>query len=86
MAHPWTRPAEVPAWLDKKWQSGALLAEFTAGRDLEPLGVPLRGPAAGEIAERLGDIQEWAAEWGRAERGPLRVEYKKSAAVRSAPT
>ena len=77
MAHPWTRPAEVRAWLDKKWQSGALLAEFTAGRDLEPLGVPLRGPSAGEIAERLGEVQEWAAEWGRAERGPLRVEYKK---------
>ena len=77
MAHPWTRPAEVRAWLDKKWQSGALLAEFAAGRDLEPLGVPLRGPAAGEIAERLGEVQEWAAEWGRAERGPLRVEYKK---------
>ena len=77
MAHPWTRPAEVRAWLDKKWQSGALLAEFAAGRDWEPLGVPLRGPAAGEIAERLGEVQEWAAEWGRAERGPLRVEYKK---------
>jgi hypothetical protein len=77
VAHPWTRPAEVRAWLDKKWQSGALLAEFTAGRDLEPLGVPLRGPSAGEIAERLGEVQEWAAEWGRAERGPLRVEYKK---------
>jgi len=54
-----------------------LLAGFTAGRDWEPLGVPLRGPAAGEIAERLGEVQEWAAEWGRAERGPLRVEYKK---------
>ena len=77
MAHPWTRPPEVRAWLDKKWQSGALLAAFTAGRDWEPLGVPLRGPAAGEIAERLGEVQEWAAEWGRAERGPLRVEYKK---------
>ncbi len=77
MAHPWTRPAEVRAWLDKKWQSGALLAEFAAGTDWEPLGVPLRGPAAGEIAGRLGEVQEWAAEWGRAERGPLRVEYKK---------
>ena len=77
MAHPWTHPAEVRAWLDKKWQSGALLADFAAGRDWEPLGVPLRGPAAGEIAERLGEVQEWAAEWGRAERGPLRVEYKK---------
>jgi len=73
----WTRPAEVRAWLGKKWQSGALLTAFAEGMDWEPLSVPLRGPVAGEIAERLAEVQEWAAEWGRAGRGPLRVEYKK---------
>ena len=77
MSRSWTRPAEVRAWLGKKWQSGALLTAFAEGKDWEPLGVPLRGPVAGEIAERLAEVQEWAAEWGRAGRGPLRVEYKK---------
>jgi hypothetical protein len=77
VAHGWTRPAEVRAWLDKKWQSGALLTAFAEGKDWEPLGVPLRGPVAGEIGGRLAEAQEWAAEWGRAGRGPLRVEYKK---------
>ena len=77
MSRSWTRPAEVRAWLGKKWQSGALLTAFAEGMDWEPLSVPLRGPAAGEIAERLAEVQEWAAEWGRAGRGPLRVEYKK---------
>jgi hypothetical protein len=77
MPRPWTRPAEVRAWLDRKWQSGALLTAFAEGKDWEPLGVPLRGPVAGEIAERLAEVQEWAAEWGRVGRGPLRVEYKK---------
>ena len=43
----------------------------------QPLSIPLRGPAAGEIAERLAETQQWAAEWARAGRGPLRVEYKK---------
>ena len=76
MPRPWTRPAEVRAWLARKWQSGALLTAFAEGKDWEPLGVPLRGPMAGEIAERLAEVQEWAAEWGRASRGPLRVEYK----------
>jgi len=77
VAHPWTRPAEVRAWLGRKWRSGALLTAFAEGRAWEPLGVPLRGPAAGEIAGRLAEVQEWAAEWARAGRGPLRVEYKK---------
>jgi hypothetical protein len=77
VAHSWTRPAEVRAWLDKKWKSGALLTAWAAGEDWEPLSVPLRGPAPGEIAGRLGEVQEWAAEWARADRGPLRVEYKK---------
>jgi hypothetical protein len=76
MPRPWTRPADVRAWLARKWQSGALLAAFAEGKDWEPLGVPLRGPMAGEITERLADVQEWAAEWGRAGAGPLRVEYK----------
>jgi len=77
VGHPWSRPAEVAAWLEKKWLSGALLTAFAAGRDWEPMGVPLRGPTAGEIAGRLAEVQNWAAEWARAARGPLRVEYKK---------
>jgi hypothetical protein len=83
MTHPWTRPAEVRARLDKKWQSGALLTAFVEGRDWQPLSVPLRGPAAGEIGGLLAEVQEWAAEWARAGcnegkgHGPLRVEYKK---------
>ncbi len=77
MARSWTRPGEVRAWLDKKWQSGALLTALAEGVEWEPLGVPLRGPTAGEIAGRLAEVQRWAAEWGQAGRGPLRVEYKK---------
>jgi hypothetical protein len=73
----WTRPAQVRAWLERRWQSGALLAAFAEGRDWEPLSVPLRGPAAGEIAGRLAEVQEWAAAWARAGHGPLRVECKK---------
>jgi hypothetical protein len=77
VARPWTRPADVRAWLYKRWQSGALLTAFAEGEQWQPLSMPLRGPAAGEIAERLAETQQWAAEWARAGRGPLRVEYKK---------
>ena len=77
MARLWTRPAEVRAWLARKWDSGALLAAFAEGRDWEPLSMPLRGPAAGQIAGLLAEVQDWAAEWARAGRGPLRVECKQ---------
>jgi hypothetical protein len=76
VTHPWTRPAEFRAWLAKKWDSGSLLAAFAAGRDWEPLSLPLRGPAAGQIAGLLAEVQDWAAEWARAGRGTLRVECR----------
>jgi hypothetical protein len=80
VARPWTRPADVRAWLGKKWQSGALLTALAEDRDWEPLSVPLYGPAAGVIAGQLAEVQDWVAEWSRAGSsgsGPLRIEYKK---------
>jgi hypothetical protein len=73
----WTRPADVRAVVRKKWDSGALLARFATGQDWEPIGIPIRGPSARQIGERLADVREWAAEWAEAGRGPLRVEYKQ---------
>jgi hypothetical protein len=73
----WTRPADVRAAVRKKWDSGALLARFAAGQDWEPLSIPIRGPSARQIGERLAEVRQWAAEWAEAARGPLRVEYKQ---------
>jgi len=73
----WTRPADVRASVRKKWDSGALPARFAAGRDWEPLGIPIRGPSAREIGDRLAEVRQWAGEWAEAGRGPLRVEYRQ---------
>jgi hypothetical protein len=73
----WTRPADVRTAVRKKWDSGALLARFATGQDWEPLSIPIRGPSARQIGDRLADVREWAAEWMEAGRGPLRVEYKQ---------
>ena len=54
-----------------------MLIAFAEGKNWEPVSVPLRGPTPDEIAGRLAEVQEWAAEWARADRGPLRVEYKR---------
>jgi hypothetical protein len=72
----WTRPSDVRAAVRKKWDSGALLAWFAAGQDWEPIGIPLRGPSATQLGAHLAEVQQWAAEWAEAARGPLRVEYK----------
>jgi hypothetical protein len=61
----------------KKWDSGALLTRFAAGQAWEPLSLPIRGPSARQIGERLAEVRQWAAEWAEAARGPLRVEYKQ---------
>jgi hypothetical protein len=71
----WTRPGDVRETVRRKWPD--LLAAFAAGQQWAPLPVPVRGPSPAEIGERLGDVQDWAAEWRQAGRGPLRVEYKK---------
>ena len=75
MGRPWTRPADVREAVRRKWPF--LLTAFMTGEPWAPLDVPLRGPGPAEIGERLADVQDWAAEWERAGRGPLRVEYKK---------
>jgi len=75
VGRPWTRPSDVRETVRKKWP--VLLAAFAAGQEWTPLDIPLRGPGPAEIGARLGDVQAWAAEWAKAARGPLRVEYKQ---------
>jgi hypothetical protein len=75
MAPAWTRAVDVREAVRKKW--GTLLADYAAGQEWTQLSFPLRGPGPAEIGERLGEVQKWAAEWEQANRGPLRVEYKK---------
>ena len=72
---PWTRPADVREAAGKR--RPALLTAFLSGQEWVPFDVPLRGPGPAEIGGRLADVQAWAAEWERAGRGPLRVEYKQ---------
>jgi hypothetical protein len=70
----WTRPADVREAVRKRWP--ALLTAFLTGQEWAPLDVPLRGPGPAEIGERFAEVQAWVAEWERAARGPLRVEYR----------
>jgi hypothetical protein len=73
----WTRPADVRAVVRKKWDSGALLKRFATGQEWEPLVIPIRGPTARQIGDRLDDVRQWASQWAQAARGPVRVEYRQ---------
>ena len=74
MAAPWTTPAAVRESAGKKvagWLSG-----YVAGAQFDPVRFSIRGPAAAELGGRYDEARRWAADWDRAGRGPLRVEYK----------
>ena len=73
----WTTPADVLAGLRRRWQAGTFLMAFASGQVFEPLGVPLRGPAPGEMAARLGEVQAWAGQWQRPYRTPVRIEHAR---------
>jgi hypothetical protein len=74
MAASWTTPATVRESAGKKvvgW-----LSSYVAGEEFDPVRFPIRGPAAAELGGRYDEARRWAADWDRAARGPLRVEYK----------
>src|ERR1700690_2354618 len=72
----WVTPADVLRTLRKRWETGAFLTRFASGQPWEPLGLPIRGPAAAELAARFTDAQAWARGWAAAGRS-FRIEYKQ---------
>jgi hypothetical protein len=56
----WSTPADVAVKVRRRWDSGALLSAYARGDAFEPIGVLLRGPAAGEIAADLDRVRAWA--------------------------
>jgi hypothetical protein len=73
----WTRPADVRAAVQRKWDSGVLLTRFAAGQAWEPLSFGIRGPAAAQIGEQLTEVRQWAADWAAVGDRSMRVEYKQ---------
>jgi hypothetical protein len=74
MAAPWTTPAAVRESAGKK--VAGWLSSYVAGAEFDPVRFPIRGPAVAELGGRYDEVRRWAADWDRAARGPLRVEYK----------
>jgi hypothetical protein len=73
----WTTVADVERKLRRRWDSGAFLAGLGEGVPWEPLAVPLRGPAARDVASDLGRVRTWVGSWERAAKRFGRIEYKR---------
>lgn len=73
----WTSPDAVVARLRRQWDAGTFLTSFASGAEFAPIGVPLRGPGAGEIADRFAEVAAWTEAWQRVDPQLLRVEQER---------
>lgn len=58
----WRTPADIRAAVERRWQDGSLLRSHAGGEAFSVVDIPLSGPRAGEIGDRLDDVREWVAE------------------------
>ena len=64
----WTTPRAIVERLEKRWRRGEILAARLTGEALFPMEIRLRRPGPREIAERFGEVGDWARELARASR------------------
>ena len=70
----WTRPPDVKARLQRRWERGEILADALVEASLFPLRIPIKGPGSGEISADFSAARDWIATW-RDQRG-LECEWK----------
>ena len=64
----WTTLLDVRARLRKRWDNGSFLTAWASGVAWEPLSIPLRGPAPGELAAQFDAVRAWVQEWTETQR------------------
>ena len=64
----WTTARAIVERLERRWQSGEILAARLNGEALFPMEIRLRRPSPREVAEQFGDVSDWARELAAASR------------------
>lgn len=64
----WTTAPAIVQRLERCWQSGEILAARLNGESIFPMELRLRRPGPREIAERFGEVSDWARELAAASR------------------
>jgi hypothetical protein len=57
----WSTVGDIRAKVRSRWDDGSLLRAYAAGAPFPRIEVPLRGPRAAEIGDRLDDVRTWKA-------------------------
>lgn len=73
----WTTPADVERKLRRWWDTGRALRALGDDQPWVPLGIPLRGPTAGNLASDLERARQWVTSWQRAGTRLGRLEYRR---------
>ena len=69
-----SRPAVPPAWtgadqlvatLRRRWDTGVYLKAYAAGEPWQPVTLPVKGPEAADLLERLDASRSWLARFER---------------------
>lgn len=64
----WTTPASIAEQVLRRWNRGEILAARVTGETLFPLEMRLKRPSARQVADRFGEVQDWARTLARASR------------------
>lgn len=55
----WSTPDDVATKVRRAWRNGSLLRDHATGAPFAPVEVPLHGPKASEIGDRLDEVRRW---------------------------
>jgi hypothetical protein len=72
----WTRPADVVAWLWRRWDDGTLLREHLSEAPWAPIVRPIRGPTARDLTARFDEVDRWTRAWAPTSGRPWRVQTR----------
>lgn len=72
----WTRPEQLVGVLRRRWDAGSYLRAYATGQPWQPVNLPVKGPAAGDLLDRLDDCRAWLARFERDAAG-WTVTYKE---------
>lgn len=61
----WTTAADLVEVLRKRWMGGRYLRDHASGVEWEPIVLPVRGPKASELLEKIEEASRWLASFER---------------------
>ncbi|MDD2759774.1 MAG: DUF2220 family protein [Methylomonas sp.] len=72
----WTKPADMRAELEKRWQRGQILAETLADSGLFPLRLSLKAPTSAQLGTDFAAARAWVESWQNADDRYFRLEWR----------